>query len=120
MSTEKQELLHTQLNVEDHNKENSSKLVTRERIPETPFYLIGQVDKWMITFKNYRITDLYETAEEALESIEKNKWDIIMRMTAIVHESMIELNNLENQIIERNKKLEEHRKKYENLDDETI
>lgn len=87
--TKQKDILNTQENAEETNKENSS-LIVREQIPNTPFYIIKNLEnKWFLVMGDHRITELKETKEEALDELENNKWFITMSMAAIVLEKML-------------------------------
>lgn len=75
---------------ENQNKQNSSKLIHREPITNTPFWIIGNEQTgYFITIKDFRITEIYKTIQEAKECLVKEQWNIITRLIPIVYEIMI-------------------------------
>lgn len=88
MSTSKKEQLHTQTNAgtQESHKENSSseKLVEREQIGGTPYWVVGNKDQgYMVTFGKWQMTEREETMEKALEYYEKNEVNVVLT-TAII------------------------------------
>lgn len=84
-----QELLNTQTLSEETHKENST-LTEREKIENTPFYLIKQNDLWFIAMGNNMITEPVESKTIALDKLKTEKWDIIFHMCAIISDKMRE------------------------------
>lgn len=84
------DILNTQTNVEENQNKENSTLIVRERIPNTPFYIIRNLEnQWFIVMGDHRITELKETKEEALDELEDNRWFITMSIAAIVLEKML-------------------------------
>lgn len=82
------DILNTQENAENPGKENSS-LIEREQVPKTPFWVINQNEKWFLIMGENRITDLFNTKEEALDELKNNQWFITISIAAIVLEKML-------------------------------
>lgn len=81
-----------QSNVEKtHNSILASEI---EKIPNTPFTLIRQENKWFITMGNYRITEPTKTKAEQLKKLETEKWNLIMHITIITQEKTQELQKI--------------------------
>lgn len=94
MSTTKRELLNTQMNAEETPKENSSKLIEREDIPETPFVLISiEQGKYFAVLGMKQITPNFKTKGEVLQYIEQNMWNIVLTMILIINETRKDLVN---------------------------
>lgn len=75
------ELLNTQMNAEDPNKENSGKLIEREQIPGSPFWIIGDEEKgYFLAFNKWQLTEYMRTKQDIKENLETNKWDIILKL----------------------------------------
>lgn len=73
-------------NSAEENQNNSKYGDSYEPLNETPFSLVQQKGKWFITMAEYKITDEYETDNQALEELNYNKWHIILRMiSAVIH-----------------------------------
>lgn len=83
---------HTTNNAENNHKENSStELVERVKIPWTPFYLVGREDTgYFVTFGKYKLTETASTKAEAIEHLERSKWDVTARLAGLVMEMMVE------------------------------
>lgn len=92
-----QDLLRTQLNVEDRpNKDSISELFTRTQIKDTPFTIIEiPHEKAFIVWGEYRISPefKYETDKSLNYTAElwyeKSTWEIVAIMAAIIAERTI-------------------------------
>lgn len=90
------ELLNTQLNAEetkDFREISSSTNKIIERIPllATPFTMIrGENGMCFGVMKNYKITDDFITIPELEEYLLKVSWPLIIKVTGIIVEDMIE------------------------------
>lgn len=85
--------LQSQMSAESLSKENSSEkqLIVREKIENSPFWVIGTEDSgYFVVLKHYRISETYETVEEARNAIHTEKWNIAFRMCAIIFEILSE------------------------------
>lgn len=87
------ELLHTQLNVDEtHKQESSSKLIEREQIPDTPFWIYGSEEKgYFLVMGNNKMSETKETKEEAVELIIKEPFMLVLRMITAVFEKLEQL-----------------------------
>lgn len=84
ISTKQRDILNTQENVDqDQNKENYS-LIERHIIENSPFMAIRLEDNWFLVMGDHRITDDYNTKEEAVERLVIEKWRIIALMVLIM------------------------------------
>lgn len=88
-SKEQQDLLNTQLNVEEnlHNsKSNTDELqMVRDNIPGTPFYIVGNNDKgYFLTFAKWRLTDNMKSTEKVLNYVNENYYDVTLKMVLCV------------------------------------
>lgn len=96
-STNQQELLQSQTNVEEQPKQNSSKLIEREPIENSPFTLIkNEKEEYFIVMGNYRITEIHNSKEEAITYLMRNTYNVILTMITIVHEKLKEMENNNN------------------------
>lgn len=87
--TKHRELLNTQLNAEETHNKNSSELIFREAIEHTPFYLVGTEENgYFITMGRFKLTENQPTKEKAINQLTIEQWNIVMRMSAIIHESI--------------------------------
>lgn len=85
-----EEILNTQLNVEkDQNKENSH-LVEIENVPNTPFRVAKHNEKWYVIMGKKAVSHDYTTKDEAIESIESDRWFTILVMIHIAVEMILE------------------------------
>lgn len=73
-----------QPSTETENKENSP-LITREKIPNTPFWIVGNPEKgYKITWGKYTFNDEpLKTEDEGYVWYHENLWEITMHMIAI-------------------------------------
>lgn len=87
------ELLNTQLNADQEsidNKDSSNKkLIERERVENTPFWLITTEQGSWIAMGGYRITEV-KGREEVLEEVGYISWDMIVRIAAIVAQDTLQ------------------------------
>lgn len=59
----------------------NSEVYSNSKIEGTPFNIVETgANGWFITIGNERITEPTETKAEALEKLETEKWNIIVRM----------------------------------------
>lgn len=81
------EKLSGQTNVENETdtKENSSKH-TVEEIEKTPFLLINSDQGYFIAIGNNRLSAVYNTPEEALKTIDEEKWHYVFQIAMIITE----------------------------------
>lgn len=93
--------LTTLLNADkDQNKENST-LYDVEKLGNTPFALIKQENKYFLVLGNNRVTEKYETREEAIEQLEVSKWDLILHLAIVVTERILETREQEKEVLEK-------------------
>lgn len=65
---------------------DNKELISNEPIKGTPFRMVGnEFNGYFIGLKNYKITDTYDTKEEALERLEAEKWEVIARIITIMY-----------------------------------
>ncbi|AXH76649.1 MAG: hypothetical protein [Microviridae sp.] len=65
------------------NKENS-RLLTREPIEKTPFYIVGNDEiGWKITWGKYALSEIIEMRTEADRWLENNHWEATLQMIQI-------------------------------------
>lgn len=92
MKSKQQDLLNTQENT-DETPSKKSLLNEREKIENTPFWwvksTVDNVEQHFITFGEYRVSNVHTTKKDALDELEKHKWDIIMHMTAVIVEKTL-------------------------------
>lgn len=86
-NNKQEELLNTQLNAEETHKENSS-LFDSEPVVNTPFTMVTTETGTFLTMGNYRITEPYQTKEEAKDQL-NNIWDIMLKLAIIVAQTEI-------------------------------
>lgn len=91
-----EDILNTQNYAEkDQNRENSStELIHKELIENSPLWIIGNEEKgYFISIKEYRITEIYPTIDQARMRLQIESWNIIVRLTAIIVELAIQESN---------------------------
>lgn len=81
----------------EENKKNSSELINREPVSNTPFTLINYDNSgWFLTIGKYQLTKPGEFEKsELLRMVENKDWSLIMTMIAIIVN--FELDNHTNQ-----------------------
>lgn len=91
MNTKQAELLKLQTNAEEQDSSNlNSKLIQREKIEGTPFYIITQpseelLPQYFAIMGNTMITPIQTTKENVLQYIDNNQWEITLTMILIVN-----------------------------------
>lgn len=75
----------------NRNENSSTEIIERVKIPWTPFHVVGRADTgYFVAFGRYRLTDTYSTKAEAIEALEKEKWNTTVKVAGLVQEMMIE------------------------------
>lgn len=75
------------MSAEEASKESSSSEVgiTRERIDDTPFWVVGdEKDGYMLTMGKYQLSEREGTQEGAREIIKGRFWEILMKVVALI------------------------------------
>jgi len=67
-------------------KEVVEQLVEYEQVPNTPFTIVKQNDKWFVTMGKYRLSEQLETKQEALEESQNESWFRMMQIMRIMIE----------------------------------
>lgn len=88
-SSKHQDILNTQLSAEETHKENST-LVKHEKIGKSPLTIVHQNDKWFIVLGNERLTEFFNTKEEALDELTYNSWTIVMHIAIIMTQKVLD------------------------------
>lgn len=109
MSTNQMDLSHGQSNANgsngDNNNSNLEELVDREKINGTPFYIERTSEKegYYIRMGRHRLTaEWIETKEEALEYINYNMYDLLMKMVLAIMRDRDEIEKLEKEMEREN------------------
>lgn len=84
-----EDILNSQNSTEETHNQNST-LNEREKIEDTPFWVVKQEEKWFITLGEYRVSQIKESKDEALKTLEENKWDLVIHMVIIISEKLKE------------------------------
>lgn len=87
------ELLNTQTSANQTDKENSSELIKRLPIENTPFTMVVQENETFITLGQYKLSPDVENIEGVKKYLEENKWEITMALIAIIVKSELEVKN---------------------------
>lgn len=77
-----------QSNSEETNNLNSSKQThIADPLEGTPFTIVNHPEKgWQLALGNQFITDPTASVQETIEKLETEKWFIVMRIAAILHQ----------------------------------
>lgn len=73
---------------------NSSAYITpttNEALPNTPFRIIGSEKGWFIVLGNSRLTNYYPTEKLAQESLEQDRWNVLINTIVTVVNQIQEL-----------------------------
>lgn len=68
---------------EEVNKENYL-IKNREQIKNTPFWVLETEQGWFLVMGAHRLSKQYKTKKEAIEHIEKHKWELIIQLGLIM------------------------------------
>lgn len=90
--TKQKDILNTQNSTEENHTNNSNSNYEREQIPNTPFWIIGDLEngyslimgKWKLT------TESHKTKLDLKEWMIKNRWNIILSMIICVTQDIKE------------------------------
>lgn len=95
MTNTHKELLKLQTSAEENqNNSNSTELLERERIENTPYTIIGNQEKgYFLAFGKYKVIENKPTKQEVRDELEKRKW-FVMIDTVICLLDIIEHNKL--------------------------
>lgn len=93
-STKQRDILNTQSHVEEIHKQDSTKLIEREPIENTPFWIVGNTENgYILTMGKYKVTQKkFNSIKEAREELENNTWELMLTVIAIVTNDIIEQN----------------------------
>lgn len=86
-----EEILHTQVNADENqnNIPSGKQLLEREKITDTPFELIGNEEiGYFISLGKYRISEIMTNKKIAIESLEKEQWNYIVRIIVTLIEDI--------------------------------
>lgn len=90
------------MNVENPINSNSSKLIEREEIEGTPFWIIGEEEKgYFLSFGKWKLTEDLATKEDVFLHLTTNKWEIILKMILCMKNIEQNLNEA-NELITKN------------------
>lgn len=83
----------TETNLQDtlstqQNAEEASSLASYDKIEGTPFTVVGLNGKYFLAMGNHRLTEVFDSSEEAAEQLSKNMWEIVMQIVVIVAEAL--------------------------------
>lgn len=81
-------MLNTQNNAEENtNNSNSSEIIEREQIENSPFTIVGnQETGYFITMGPYRLHEPVATKEDVMNYLLRNTYNVILDMIIIVNE----------------------------------
>lgn len=75
-------------NAEDSHSKNST-LAENIPVPNTPFVARMRDEKWFITMGDYAITEKFDTKEDAINTLETNRWEITVTLIAIALDKVL-------------------------------
>lgn len=89
-STKQRDILNSQHNIENNPNSNSSPLIIREPIENTPFWIVGTEEKgYMAVMGKYKITEQFTTKEEVKQEIIKKDWEVIIKVVSIIIQEVV-------------------------------
>lgn len=95
------DILNTQSSGEETHKQNSN-LILHEPIARTPFTIttvqMGELNKqqYFLRMGDYRLSEIGNSKKEILDELEKENWNIILKMIAVVIQREIHEGNVTN------------------------
>lgn len=93
MSTNQQVHDTSFMNVENQPRESSSKLITNDGIPDTPFRVVGNEKGWFITMGKWRMSEMMEKKEEAIRLVTDKSWTLILSTVTTLIEAIEDQKN---------------------------
>lgn len=92
METRQSDTSNTNGTINETTKHNYP-LITHEQIPGTPFTITGNQDKgYFLRLGDYRITEAYQTKQDAADQLTIEQWNIIVKVLSIVMEKILSKN----------------------------
>lgn len=89
---------NTLSNAEETRNNESSKLIEREEVDGTPFHITGTKEMgYAVTFGKYRLSELREKKEDALQELIDQHWNITARLAGVIAE-ITQQEHLENKV----------------------
>lgn len=88
-----QEYLKSQDSTETTNSSNSSENFNPkdiEKIENTVFAIANNERGWFLTIGNNIITEPKETRKECIEQLEKDMWNIIMKLIVLITDHIVD------------------------------
>lgn len=73
------------------DKTKNTQLIKTKNIPNTPFTIVNQDEKYFLSLGNYQLTNKMETELEVEEYLNNNVWDVFIKLTLILIEKKNEL-----------------------------
>lgn len=84
------DILRTQLGVDEPHNSTYSKLLEREPMEDTPFWIIGsEKEGYFATLGKYQLTEKFPTKDGVQNHIDTKVWDIVMKVVGIVASELI-------------------------------
>lgn len=98
MSTKQRELLQSQMNApETDNLDSSNKLIERELIEGTPFWIIKRENEYYLTMGAYKINHIpLKSREEVDKYMKEQLWNIICTVILSLIHNENKINNTQN------------------------
>lgn len=103
------ELLHTQSSVDENNNSNygnkKETIIERWKFTNAPFTLIKEEPHWYVVMGDYRVSDTYQTSQEALQDFNaefvyhdddeyvtsKTNWGVLTNVISVIIEETLNL-----------------------------
>lgn len=77
--------MNTQNNTENNPNSNSSQLISRDPIQNTPFWIVGTEETgYMGVMGKYRITERFPTKEQVEQEMIRQDWATIINVVSII------------------------------------
>jgi len=86
--------MQTQEELIKEGTEKGSEILEKEVIPQTPFVIIKEKDKYYGLIGRYRLTEPCETREEAIQETTKMTWDNLIKIMIVVQDMELEIKKL--------------------------
>lgn len=85
LPTEQGDLLRSQMSADSISKEPSSELLTRERIKNTPFDLVGNEEQgYFVALGRYKVSETYGDQDTAIHEAKYPAWDILLNVMSLM------------------------------------
>lgn len=83
--------MSAQSNSEDQTRQESGTLIYREKVPNTPFHIVGDTEKgYFIAMANWKVSETKSTIAECEIDVEAKDWRLITNVIITLAKIVLE------------------------------